>query len=170
MSQLSDSLNKLADDLTVDANKILSNPRIKAEMRAKRLVVELWNRDCELAIDFAEDKYSKSVFRSFCAMLTYQHPVDLTMDEFVSFLYILIDLIRICAEKHKDWIPSPNIDTTDTKYSVHAVMCVETGAIYDSAIAAARAIEWQNRPTISDCVNNPELTAGGYHWTRYRGL
>ena len=48
---------------------------------------------------------------------------------------------------------------------VKPVICHETGAIYDSITAAAAALNLKNHSIISVALNNPNRTAGGYHWS-----
>lgn len=43
------------------------------------------------------------------------------------------------------------------------VMCVETGEIFDSFIAAAKSIN-RDKSGISACIRGKQKTCGGYHW------
>lgn len=47
--------------------------------------------------------------------------------------------------------------------AVKAVICVETGALYDSGVEAAKSIGVTNR-AISNVVRGVNKTCGGYHW------
>ena len=47
-----------------------------------------------------------------------------------------------------------------------AVKCVETGKIYESAAAAARAINIKSTGKIGDAIKDPHKTCGGFHWVR----
>lgn len=46
------------------------------------------------------------------------------------------------------------------------VQCVETGEIFESAAAAARAVNIKSKGKIGDAIKNPAKTCGGYHWKR----
>lgn len=47
-----------------------------------------------------------------------------------------------------------------------AVKCLETGEVYESAAAAARAINIKSAGKIGEAIRNPSKTCGGFHWTR----
>ena len=49
------------------------------------------------------------------------------------------------------------------------VICVETGVIYDSLIAAAKSVD-SPAPGISACIHGKRKTAGGFHWQLYNKL
>lgn len=45
------------------------------------------------------------------------------------------------------------------------IICHETGTVYDSIAAAARALNLKNQSCISVALDNTNRTAGGYHWS-----
>ena len=49
------------------------------------------------------------------------------------------------------------------EHSVKPVVCVETGEVYCSQVAAAAAIG-VHRQCIGNCVRGKQKTTGGYHW------
>ena len=49
--------------------------------------------------------------------------------------------------------------------SAKPVTCLETGEVFESAVAAAMALGLKSSKPISDCINGTTMTGGGYHWT-----
>ena len=49
----------------------------------------------------------------------------------------------------------------------HAVMCIETGKIYDSGIKAAKELGLKNSASIYKCCRGEQKTTAGLHWNYY---
>ena len=75
-----------------------------------------------------------------------------------------------CAINHENrtagkyhWCSLDNDNNQAHIRQKRAVRCVETGVIFESLISAAKWADL-NTSTISNACNNPNRTAGGYHW------
>lgn len=62
--------------------------------------------------------------------------------------------------------PSAESIEKSRKAKFKKVVCVETGIMYESFIAAAESIN-KTAPVISACIRGKQKTAGGFHWQLY---
>ena len=46
------------------------------------------------------------------------------------------------------------------------VVCLETGKVFESSAAAARAVGLKSSGSIRQCLEGSKMTAAGYHWAR----
>lgn len=95
-----------------------------------------------------------------CAMPSYRAPRGLDVDYYI---------------KMRDGIPLARAEDISEEvgerrnYPKHIdrrrVVCIETGAVYDT-IKAAAAATGICKSSISNCLNKIYSSAGGYHWMR----
>lgn len=69
------------------------------------------------------------------------------------------------ARKFLNWKPTilPHTQTASINACSKAVLCVESGIVYQSQCEASRKTG-VNQRHISDCVTGKRHTAGGFHW------
>ena len=57
-----------------------------------------------------------------------------------------------------------SIESMRRPTSAKPVTCLETGEVFESAVAAAKALGLKSSKRVSDCINGVTMTGGGLHW------
>lgn len=57
-----------------------------------------------------------------------------------------------------------SIEFMRKRTSAKPVICLETGEVFESAAAAAKAVGLKGSSSLSACLRGKAMTAGGFHW------
>ena len=94
MCKLRKELNRVSYEVMDDIQNIINNPAIKAEKRAKDLIIDTWHYDLKRAMDNLENDYDKSVMYGFNNFFTHNHAKKLSMDDLIAMMSAVISIMN----------------------------------------------------------------------------
>lgn len=88
--KLHEIIKAMAFTIAKGVEIILSDNKIKTEVRKKKALLELWNSRVSKAVEMAQDNYSKICIYSFYGMITHKTMQELRLDDVIILMAALL--------------------------------------------------------------------------------